>query len=204
MIDEGYIKFRLHHREAAPPSHPELASLIRWRNRLHALGLIGHYEEHGVGYGNISLRHPEGFVISGTQTGHIAEAGAEHFTLVTGWDIPANSVHSAGPIQASSESMTHAMLYDMDPAIGGVIHIHHGGAWRALLHQVPTTDEQVPYGTPEMAGEIARLWNEGELPQGKLLVMAGHEEGIFSFGKGLQEAAAVLRPHFPHWQEEEA
>ena len=60
------------------------------------------------------------------------------------------------------------------------------------MHKVPTSDNLVPYGTPEMAKEIKRLFEETSLSNEKIMVMGGHEEGIISFGKNLEEAANVL------------
>ena len=46
------------------------------------------------------------FVISGTQTGSVAQTGGQHYARVTDYDIDANRVSSTGPVEASSESLT--------------------------------------------------------------------------------------------------
>jgi len=56
MIDEGYIKFRSRWQTTGPPDNPEIAGLIRWRKPLHTAGLIGHYADINIGYGNLSSR----------------------------------------------------------------------------------------------------------------------------------------------------
>ena len=43
-----------------------------------------------------------------------------------------------------------------------------------------------------MAYEIVRLFNNCDLHRRKLLVMAGHDGGIVTFGKDLEEAFDVL------------
>ena len=43
-----------------------------------------------------------------------------------------------------------------------------------------------------MAKEIIRLYNHSDLPKSKVLVMAGHQDGLVSFGKDLKEATQVL------------
>jgi L-ribulose-5-phosphate 4-epimerase len=43
-----------------------------------------------------------------------------------------------------------------------------------------------------MAKEIKRLFEETSLRSEKIIVMGGHEEGIISFGKNLEEAANVM------------
>ena len=84
MIDEGTIKFDSRWRKTDPLQVTEIESLNLWRRPLFAAGFIGHYEQHGIGFGNLSVRAAAGrrFIISGTQTGHIAELGAEQLREV--------------------------------------------------------------------------------------------------------------------------
>lgn len=196
-MDEGYIKFQAHHIKASPLPARKLQSLSRWRGELHHRRLIGVYDN-GIGYGNISQRwNATGqFVISGSATGQLENLTPEHFTLVTEVDIAKNSVWCSGPIIASSESMSHAVIYQTCPEVNGVIHVHHAALWEKLLNQVPTTDDSAPYGTPEMAYSIMNLLDKTNLRQAKIFVMAGHPEGIFTFGESLDEAAAVLLRQF--------
>lgn len=170
-----------------------IAALNQWRERLYGLGLLGAYPN-GIGFGNISQReNAEGqFIISGSTTGNFAVLGPEHYTLVTGVELEQNLLHCAGPIIASSESMSHAAVYQECPWVNAVFHVHHQQLWENLLHKVPTTAAGVTYGTPEMAYSIARLLRETDLPQRRIFVMEGHPEGIFSFGKTLDEAGEVL------------
>lgn len=191
-MDEGVVKYRCEWIKADPPAQDTIADLMRWRQWCFQEGLIGEYPVERIGYGNISRRSENGFIISGTQTGHIQELGAEGYTEVIEADIEGNRLICRGPIPASSESLTHAMLYRLAPSIEGIIHIHNGEMWKALLNVIPTTSADIPYGTPEMAREIARLWREADLPEQKILAMAGHEDGIIAFGKDLDEAGEVI------------
>ncbi len=190
-IDEGYIKYEAHFTEGPPPDAARVAELERWRQPLYAAGLIGHYDDLGIGYGNISVRaaRPGEFVISGTQTGHVARTSALHYALVEHVDIDANRVWSRGPIQASSEALTHAALYALSGNIAAVVHVHSQRLWEAFKGRLPTTDSNVAYGTPQMAYEFERLWRDGRFRDEGLAVMAGHEEGIVSIGESLEEAA---------------
>ena len=100
-------------------------------------------------------------MISGTQTGHVVDVTAEHFAVVTAYDIGANSVTSSGPVEASSESLTHAAIYDLDSAIGGVVHAHSDQPVEWLsADTLPSTKASVAYGTPQMAHEFSRLFRE--------------------------------------------
>jgi L-ribulose-5-phosphate 4-epimerase len=92
----------------------------------------------------------------------------------------------------SSESLTHAAIYESDPSTSAVIHCHDSGLWATLLNRAPTTSKSVAYGTPEMAYEIVRLFKVTNMRSRKILVMAGHEGGVVNFGKNLQEAFGVL------------
>ena len=155
-------------------------------------GLIGIYPD-GIGFGNISIRCDENtFLISGSATGGIPVLDKSHYSLVTDYNLQTNSLICKGPINASSESLTHALIYESSPSTNAVIHIHNLALWNQLMHKVPTSNEHVPYGTPEMANEIKRLFEKNYLCNEKIIVMGGHEEGIISFGKNLEEAVNVL------------
>jgi ribulose-5-phosphate 4-epimerase/fuculose-1-phosphate aldolase len=192
MHDDGVIKFQCDWEPSDPiawDAVPELLDLMEWRDRLFQWGAIGVYPN-GVGYGNVSVRLAgDRFLISGTQTGHLATTGPEHYTLVDRWTIDRNWLHCVGPLRASSESLTHAAIYQHDQTIGAIVHAHHRDLWQRHQHQLPTTRAEVPYGTPAMAREMWRLFRETNLTDERILVMAGHEEGLLSFGRNLAVAA---------------
>ncbi len=190
MTDEkGYVQFRCDWERADPPAGPVCDELRAWRDRLHRLGLVGVYPN-GIGYGNLSARPGPGesFVITGTATGGLASLGPEHLTEVTGCDIAGNAVRCRGPVQASSESLSHAAVYRGDPAVRAVIHVHHLALWQRLYDRIPTTDPHAEAGTPEMAWAIEALFRDGRVRGEKLFVMGGHREGLIAFGGTLDEA----------------
>jgi len=189
MIDEGTIKYKCDWRRAPALPAKVLHDLNEWRNRLYDAGLVGYSEEHDVGFGNLSIRvDNEKFIISGTQTGHIPRTDETHYSLVTACDIDKNHVTCEGPVQASSEALTHAALYALDAGICAIVHVHSLILWQSLLHQVPTTAEDVCYGTAEMAREFLRLYRQTDLPETGVAVMAGHESGIIAFGHTMEQA----------------
>ena len=197
MIDEGVVKYSCEWVLGEKVDIESLQSLIEWRNYIHQLGLIGVYDN-GIGFGNISIRISGTlqFIISGSQTGHLPQLEPEHYTVVTDFNIEQNHLTCCGPIQASSESLTHAAIYSVQPQINAIIHVHHPQLWRSLLYQIPTTRKQVQYGTPAMAAEMFRLFAEENLSQQKILVMAGHEDGFLTFGKDLNEAGEILMQYY--------
>lgn len=189
MIDEGYTKYRCEWRRGSALPKETVSELDACRNRLFDAGLVGHYEQHDVGFGNLSIRCADGgFIISGTQTGHIERTDARHWSRVIDYDVDANRVTCEGPVQASSEALTHAAIYELDPAIGAIAHVHSDELWRRLIDRIPTTSRDVPYGTPEMAREFARLYRETDLPESRVAVMGGHDEGLVAFGRNIGEA----------------
>ena len=192
LPDEGYVKFQAVWEQAVPLPTPKLALLSHWRDEMHRLHLIGVYDN-GIGFGNISQRSEgDQFVITGTATGHLPHLSPSHFTTVTDFDVEKNTVHCRGPILASSEAMSHAVIYRECPQAQGVIHVHHAVLWERLLDRVSTTDEGATYGSPEMAISIVNLLKNSDLRQQKIFVMRSHPEGIFAFGTSLEQAANVL------------
>jgi ribulose-5-phosphate 4-epimerase/fuculose-1-phosphate aldolase len=191
VIDEGYTKYECDWRQAPALAADAIGELNAWRNRLYEKGLIGYYPEHGVGFGNVSVRegNSDRFIISGTQTGHIVQTGEEHYARVTGCDIAANRVVCEGPVQASSEALTHAAIYALDPGIRAVVHVHDADLWHELIDRIPTTSREIAYGTPEMAREFQRLYAETDFAERGIAVMGGHDEGIVAFGKDITQAA---------------
>jgi len=194
LIDEGYIKFDIDWTRTGPLHSAAIEELNAWREPLVAAGLIGHYDELGVGYGNLSIRVPGGtsFVISGTQTGHVRHTGAEHYVLVTGFDIGANRIACKGPVRASSESLTHAAIYAADAGIGAVVHVHQPALWADLRGILPTAAASVAYGTPAMARELEQLCHDAAFRERRVAVMAGHEAGLIAVGASLAEAATRI------------
>lgn len=191
-MDEGYIKFRAEWKKSPALESENLRDLIYFRQELYQSSLIGAYPD-GIGYGNISqrLRDWDDFVISGSTTGNLAQLNENHFARVNGVDIEQNTLFCEGPIIASSESMTHAAVYKSSVAISAVIHVHSMDLWKKHLFKLPTTAEDIPYGTPEMARAVYTLCQS--LGDRGVIIMAGHEEGIISFAPNLVEAYELLQ-----------
>lgn len=195
-VDEGYIKFNLEWTPGDALPGVVINDMIEWRNKMYAMGLMGAYAN-GVGFGNLSIRHGNDnqFIVSGTQTGHIQKILSRHFTLVTEVDFSQNKLSCKGPVKASSESMTHAMLYKIDPSINAVMHVHDKFLWSSQKKKLPTTPKSAHNGTTELAECIAGLYHEGKLANEKIIIMGGHEGGILSFGSSLDEAGEVLQKY---------
>ena len=193
MTDEGYIKSQADWKTAPPLPAADLREINRYRQRLYGRGLIGAYPN-GIGYGNISGRYSKGglFIISGSKTGNLESLDERHYALVSEVRPRDNYLRCEGPVIASSESMSHAAIYDYCPEVQAVIHIHHLEMWQRLMHRVPTTDASAPYGSPEMVDSIRQLLRDTKLREQRVFVMEGHEEGVFTFGESFAAAERVL------------
>lgn len=186
---EGVIKFRLDFQEGPAPPEELLGELNAWRTIFRLLGLLGQdptrYE--GYGFGNLSRRLPgqdnAGFLISGTQTGHLQKLLPHHYATVDQCNPAANRLKASGQIQPSSEALSHGVLYQSNPGILWVMHLHSPDIFKHRISlNLCCTDPAADYGTPEIAAEIRRLVNgHGDSTSG-LLVMAGHQDGIIAYG----------------------
>ena len=188
-----YIKFTCECTVAEIAPFGGFVEFSAYRRKLLQLRLIG-ANSNGVGFGNLSIRDDatNNFYITGSGTGGIQELTLADCVKVVAYDFEKNMLRYAGSAIPSSESLTHAAVYEADAKVGAVIHCHDSKLWRALLNQVPTSSRAVDYGTPEMAYEIARLFKLTDLRSRKILVMAGHEGGILAFGRNLEEAFGAL------------
>lgn len=191
MIDEGVIKYESCWERTGPLQVAGIDELVRWRKPLHDAGLVGYLADAQVGYGNLSVRTTEDglFLVSGTQTGHLPDVGPEHFSLVTDYDIELNKLFCRGPVEASSEALTHASLYALDDSIRAVVHVHSAELWVGLKSSLPSTGSGIAYGTPQMAREFRRLYRDTDFSVGGVARMAGHENGLISTGRSAMEAA---------------
>lgn len=192
MNEEGVIKFTGTWIKKEPVNAAYIKDINEWRDKLYSTGFIGVTPD-GIGYGNMSMRYQNNqFIITGSGTGKFKKLTHQHYTVVTDFDITENRLTAAGPVIASSESLTHAMVYKCDKEVNAVFHVHHAALWEKLLKTHPATNKTVAYGTPEMAREIIRLFSETTLSKTKLFAMAGHQDGIVSFGRNADEAGEIL------------
>jgi len=188
-----YVKFTCERATAEIAPISQLAELNACRRKLLELRLIG-VDSSGISFGNVSIRDgaTNNFYITGSATSGVPELTATDCARVVAYDFERNWLQYEGTALPSSESLTHAAIYESDPMAGAVIHCHDSKLWATFLNQAPTTSKKAEYGTPEMAYEIVRLFQVRDVQRRKIFIMAGHEGGIVAFGRDLQEAFAVL------------
>ncbi len=145
----------------------------------------------GLDFGNLSVRvgATPAYWITGSGTGGLPKLSRAHYTRVVEALPDRNRVVCEGPVRASSESMTHAVLYATIPTVQAVIHVHSAALWQSFIHRLPTTPGDVAYGTPAMSRAVAELAATAE---GGVIVMGGHEDGLIAFGRTPDEAGERL------------
>ena len=186
-IDEGVVKYKSNHKLGSHPINPNLTELDHTRTRLFDLGLIGVYKN-GIGYGNVSIRHDEGCIISGTATGSSRQLGLNGYCYIRSFNLEQNFVDSEGPINPSSEALTHCSAYVASSEVNCVLHVHSEKLWNSLLNgNFNFIPKNISYGTPQMAKNLADIVYESKSSSG-ILAMAGHIEGVLSYGDSIESA----------------
>ncbi|WP_114418709.1 class II aldolase/adducin family protein [Marinospirillum perlucidum] len=194
---EGVIQY--HYELLTPSQEPPahlLEALNHWRRQMIKQGWLGQEpgRYQGLGFGNISHRwpahgQPAAFLISASQTGKLGQLPAEAWPRVLQALTENNQVVAEGWQPPSSESLSHAVIYQAAEEVEAVIHIHSPALWQAApALGCPCTDAALSYGTPALARAIAR---EITQPQG-LVALLGHQDGLLSWGRNLEEAAESL------------
>lgn len=214
---EGAIKFAPEHTAGALEDHrfgDLVCQLIAWREILMRTGLVGRDPQlyGGYAYGNVSgrvgpfpgARRERAFLVSGSGTSAKARVTLADFCLVTRCESEQNRVTSRGPCMPSSESITHGAIYDLGSHIRFVFHVHSPAIWRrAQALRLPVTAPSAPYGSPEMAREVERLYRGSALAETGILAMGGHEDGVVVFGRTAEEAGQVVLRHLARAYEAE-
>lgn len=203
-MDEGYIKFDCQHTkafwkdESMPLSlsdEKKLQELDDFRTDLWRKNLIGVYEN-GIGFGNISMRAQENFIVSASATGAHEILGLTGYCLIPKIDINSNRVWSYGHLKASSETMTHAAIYQSASKVNYVVHVHDKALYTQLCSQESAikTQENIPYGTVEMAYALMEIAKQ--YPCGACVVMGGHDEGILFYDIGIKEVRERMKTYY--------
>jgi Class II Aldolase and Adducin N-terminal domain len=193
MNETGAVKFHYQSSGTELAPFPSFEELNAARQELRRLGLLG-VDERGIGFGNVSMRDgvTDSFYITGSGTGALPSLGLVDYAKVIAWDFERNWLRCEGRAIASAESLTHAAMYSMAAEVRVVLHGHDTSLWQSLLDRGPATEAHVPYGTPEMAKEVQRLFRETDVRARNIFAMAGHIDGIVAFGEDFQEALATV------------
>ncbi len=200
---EGIIKYNCFWEKGNLVNKEYIRDIISVRNKLHKLNLIG-VDSSGIAYGNISKRfnllnttnlnnvglnnNLNKFIITASNTGKYKYLPATGYSIVKDFSIEKNWLKCIGLKQASSESLSHAIIYESLPNVNYIIHIHNYKLWNKYINKLPTTNQHAEYGSPEMAYEIFDLIStNSHINSKKIFVMGGHKNGLISFGQTLKQ-----------------
>lgn len=196
---EGTIRFAygLEPPDGAIADTATLHALRGWRAVFKRLGLLGQDPERygGLGFGNLSSRdraRSGAFLVTASQTAAAPELTDDDLVHVTHSDPARFWVDAKGHQPPSSETLTHAMIYQADPAIGWVFHAHSPDIWqRAGELSLPATPADVAYGSAAMAAAVAEVL-AGHHVRPITFVTLGHQDGVFACGAGVEETGGAL------------
>ena len=168
-----YVKFTYQRACRGYVPFDALAELNACRRKLLELRLMG-VDSNGIGFGNLSVRDgvSRNFYITGSATGGLPELTPTDCVRVVAYDFANNWLRYEGVAIPSSESLTHAAIYESDPSTAAVIHCHDSFLWGTLLDRGQTTSKPAAYGPPEMAYEIMRLFKVGDVRSREIFFMA--------------------------------
>jgi len=195
-FEDGVIKFNYKLDVSDRITAEMIEQINAARKQLYNACLIG-VDRSGIGYGNISKRLSRNnekttFLISGTQTGEIHDLTEEHYTTVVDYDYDKFFVQAEGPIAPSSESLTHAALYDLSEKIEWVIHIHDLLLWEYLLESGFPAVDDATYGSQELAKAVQQLYSGKDPLEENIFAMKGHVSGVVSFGDTVEKALSPI------------
>lgn len=164
------------------------------------------FQVKGLSYGNLSAREhvPElgtcTFWMTARGVNKAALAGiGRDVLLVTGYDEDEGSMLVSVPpaheptARVSVDAIEHYLIYRAFPEVGAIVHVH---AW---LDDVPSTRQNFPCGTVELAEEVVRLLAEQPHPERTAVGLKNH--GLTITGPSLEDIfrriRGRLRPQVP-------
>ncbi|MFU8816464.1 MAG: class II aldolase/adducin family protein [Pseudomonadales bacterium] len=196
---EGTIRFAysLEAPIGAVADADTVAALRGWREVLRRLGLLGQHPARygGLGFGNMSARdpaRPDQMIITASQSSGAETLEDDDLVRIVRSNPARFWVDAVGRQPPSSETLTHAMIYQADAAVRWVFHAHSPDIWRrATALGLPATPAAVAYGSTAMVEAVAQLIAAQE-PGPLAFVTHGHEDGVFACGASAEEAGSAL------------
>jgi L-ribulose-5-phosphate 4-epimerase len=196
---EGTIQFAYSlNAPADAVADPHTVDTLRgWRTVLRRLGLLGQdparYD--GLGFGNLSARDadcPDEFVVTASQTSGAEILDDDGLVRIIHSDLERFWVDALGRQPPSSETLTHAMIYQADTSVNWVFHAHSPEIWRQTRALgLPATPEHVAYGSTAMVRAVADLLGRHST-RPLAFTTLGHQDGVFACGASAAQAGTTL------------
>ncbi len=190
------ICFQLSHQHQSLPACDSLSALCGWRRLLRKLGVLGQRPDryNGASFGNLSCRHPvhpERFLITADETGHLGQIGEDELCEVLKADFSQQSLQSRGVRLPSDQALAHQLLYQQLPTAGAICHFHMPQLWQQ-------GDAQAWLSWPEDALDALPIQNQ-ELGQPLLVRLADHEDGFIGIATDLDQLGARITQELAHF-----
>jgi L-fuculose-phosphate aldolase len=145
-------------------------------------------KQHGMTHqnaGNISIRHNGGLIIT-TSGSNLGSIERDEIANVRKCSIEDSVVEYMGPNLPSSETFMHSMIYQCSPDMNAIVHAHDPQTLTRAAAGLDTTEEEVPYGTIE----LARMACDTFLKADNIIVLKNH--GYVAVGLDLNEAVDLV------------
>jgi len=185
QLMEGYVGVKFHAErlsEELPPGVFDLYDAFA-RN-------CGRLREHGMtpaNGGNLSIRHGDGFVISssGCNLGCIEQ---EELIFVERCDLESEHAWYRGPINPSSETFMHWLIFRGYPEANAIVHAHDEFATRPELleGEVEQSEREEPYGTIELAHMAIATFKRAK----RIIVLKNH--GYVAIGPDFDKVCDLI------------
>lgn len=141
----------------------------------------------GLSYGNLSARHDErSFWMTGRGVNKAdLKIIGKDILLITGFDEKRGCIRCSVPkgsdkrARASVDAIEHFLIYERFPQVGAIVHVH---AW---IDGVPSTQQNYPCGTIELAKEVLSLVSKAPDPSKAVVGLKNH--GLTITGHDLSE-----------------
>jgi len=151
----------------------------------------------GGSSGNLSFRikpDENRFMITASHTALKENMSDSDFAEVISYDETNNIISGKGIRQPSSESIMHYLIYKNRPDINAVFHGHSTEILKNAKHlNIPVTEKEFPYGTPETAREVLKL-----IKNHNFVIIKNH--GFISCGHNFEEAGVKAREILNHYK----
>ncbi len=147
----------------------------------------------GLSYGNLSARHDErSFWMTGRGVNKAdLKLIGKDILLITGFDEKRERIRVSVPkgcdrrARASVDAIEHFLIYEKFPQVGAIMHVH---AW---MDGVPSTQQNYPCGTLELAQEVLSLVSRAPDPSRAVVGLKNH--GLTITGHDLDELFNRIR-----------
>ncbi|MCI2429777.1 class II aldolase/adducin family protein [Candidatus Acetothermia bacterium] len=172
------------------PAPFPIQNILNERDLRHVYKLYGIT---GLSYGNLSARHDEkSFWMTGrgVNKADLQKIGKD-ILLITGFDAKRERIRVSVPkgsdkkARASVDAIEHFLIYQAFPQVGAIMHVH---AWIAA---VPSTQQNYPCGTLELAQEVLSLVQRAPDPSSAVVGLKNH--GLTITGHDLDELFARIK-----------